>query len=318
MSAATVLTSAMSGMPALSGSGGSLAALFRNIASIMGWSIEFDNGTDIIVLKPQSYRGGQAIYYRINDTSDRGGIAPKAAKVQMYESMTDVNTGAGLCGTFCISKSYYSSSDPASWAVIGDQFGFYILTCMAYYLDQKVPAVPHYLGFIELYKDSSTSVCAGLGCADSTYSGSGNLAPLFALASAETTAIENAFIHRSSGGALGKPVCQCFNGGTHPVGRCGGSLSAGMPPYLGELLLGRPYINDGAAYTIRGYLPGLYYPCHSSGFSAIGLDNILSGSTLIVDDAIFIGGAAETNSQYSYGSYGNGNYIFDIGVGFRP
>lgn len=36
----------------------------------------------------------------------------------------------------------------------------------------------------------------------------------------------------------------------------------------GPLLITRPHINDGAAYTIRGWLPGYWYTCHS--YTAFG------------------------------------------------
>ena len=40
-------------------------------------------------------------------------------------------------------------------------------------------------------------------------------------------------------------------------------------PYVagGQILISRPHINDGAIHTMRGFLPGFYYPCHPLAFS---------------------------------------------------
>ena len=168
MSAATVLTSAMSGMPALSGTGGSLAALIRHIAPILGWSIEFDNSTDIIVIKPQSYGGGQALFYRFDDRAARGGAAPRVAEVRAYESMSDINTGAGLVGPVYISKSPTNDAVTRSWHVFGDAYGFYAGTHSANttYPD-GIPVNWHYFGFVNGVVNA-VPICVMIGCGDLT------------------------------------------------------------------------------------------------------------------------------------------------------
>lgn len=88
----------------------------------LGWEKVFA-GTNKAVYRPLDPRGTRA-FFRIDDSH------PTIARVQMYESMIDVDTGSGLAPS--ISGGYYwakSSAAPGSalyWLMIGDSRGFYL------------------------------------------------------------------------------------------------------------------------------------------------------------------------------------------------
>lgn len=54
-------------------------------------------------------------------------------------------------------------------------------------------------------------------------------------------------------------------------------------PYSGKLLYTKPYINDLTSYAMRGFYPGLVYPCHDqSGFTQLQTIDISGDSYLVV------------------------------------
>ena len=320
MSAATVLTSEMSGMPALSGTGGSLAALIRHIAPILGWSIEFDNSTDVIVIRPQSYGGGQALFYRIDDRAARGGAAPMVAEVRAYESMSDIDTGAGLIGTAYIHKSYYASTAAQKYYVVGDAYGFYLGTnpyrSIAYY---DGAYLCQYLGFLNRFFDDDTPICGLLGNRDGTVNGA---TALTWLVCQEPTGASSAYayLHKNRSGVTGISPALVKNSSHQIAGR---ALASNEDTYLfnsaytGRVFYSRPFLNDGAANTIGCFLPGLY-GLHQA-YAGVGVPDITSAPASIVpaeiDDKKFVRFTSFTcSSGDQYSAY---NTVIDIGEGFR-
>lgn len=309
MSAAIIITNATAGAPVLNGTEGSLSALFRYLAPILGWSIESDNGP-IIVVKPQSYKGGQALLYRIDDRAARGGAAPRVAEVRAYESMSDINTGLGLVGPTYVCKSYSADTVSRPWDVIGDQYGFYLSTAIPYslYYNATNTQMLHYLGFAnnELYP-SLVPVCVLFGGPDKV-SQDTDWPKMTTTFSATTASAAYMFVHRNRGGALNVPVCCCFNGGPHPIGEAFGNKDAlpAMPAYTGTLIRGRPFINNGVGHSVMDFLPGYYYPCHSSGITS--RVNIPDGSSTLLP--LYVYGADKNK--------GGGFILFEISEGFRP
>lgn len=316
MSAATVLTSAMAGMPVLNGTEGSLAALIRYIAPILGWSIEFDNGP-VIVIRPQSYKGGQALCYRIDDRAARGGLAPRTAEIKAYESMSDINTGAGLVGTIYIQKSYTANTTANAYEICGDAYGFYIHSCKVYAsaLPTKAEVIA-YIGFSDPIL-SDAPICVMLGQSDSTSLGTGYLSACAVLRDASIASTPNCFIHKNMAATLGVAASLIINGGPHPVNKSFSHYYNTMPAYDGNLVYGKPYCNDGSAFSFNSYLPGLYYLCHSyASINALNLHPFNVNNALSVDGKTFV--TADAASQTATGSYEWGFVAIDIGEGFRP
>lgn len=317
MTAPVIIKSTDANMPVLSGTEGSLSALIRYIAPLLGWEIMFDNGP-VIVVRPQSYKGGQSLFYRIDDRASRGGIAPRTAEIRAYESLSDIDTGAGLVGPVFIHKSYTANTTANAYEICGDQYGFYIHTCRAFYsADPSKAEILSYIGFSEPVNSNASPMCVIAGAADTASMGTSYAVAASVLRASSVASVPYCFVHRSLNGAnINKPVAHIHNGGPHPVTRCMGDVSAGMYQYSGDLILARPYLSDGAAYTCHSYLPGLYYPCHSfSSIASLNID-IPSGSSLVVGDNEWI--SAYISTQTTTADYGQGYAIIDIGGEFRP
>lgn len=165
MSAATIIKSTDANVPVLSGTEGSLAALIRYIAPILGWEIMFDNGP-VIVVRPQSYKGGHVLLYRFDDRAARGGEAPRIAEVRAYESMPDIDLGSGLVGPVYMHKSPMIGTTAQPYIIIGDSYGFYLFGNSAA-VNNDLPVIPNYVGFGNALFPTDTPMCVCIGSSDS-------------------------------------------------------------------------------------------------------------------------------------------------------
>lgn len=151
MSSATVITNRTAGAPVLNGVEGSLYNLISYIATQFGWDVLYRAGNKIVI-RPQSFMGGQPLCYRFDDRTARGGYAPRFAGVSVYETMVNIDTGSGRVlapGVKGVSKSTEASTTPYPYEVIGDAYGFYLRTVALQdvYIDYR-PANTHYFGFL--------------------------------------------------------------------------------------------------------------------------------------------------------------------------
>jgi len=117
----------------------------------LGWSIMLeDEDVNECVFRANS---GTRFPIKISDNRDE----PRSAFVKAYESMSDINTGYGMCPFTtdiehsCILKSSNNSgSAPIPWKIIGDDKGFWFITkaSHAQYPDniQYSFWFPHYFG----------------------------------------------------------------------------------------------------------------------------------------------------------------------------
>lgn len=316
MSAATVITSAMPNVPVLSGTEGSLAALIRYIAPILGWEIMFDNGP-VIVVRPQSYKGGQPLLYRFDDRAARGGAAPRIAEVRAYESMSDIDTGAGLVGPVYIHKSYTSDTASRRYYIIADQYGMLLATP---HVNQWVYTVAQghaYLGFLNAYSDE-IPVCSlfGNGDADSSFG--------YMVYQPEITASSKAFCfeHKNRSGQVNIPVavfCPAYQRSNYAFGNANDTTA--YPAYVpgNECAIGRPFVNDGSVYTCRGEIPGMRVLFCSEQSIAANFQDMSVAPSVITPTIL---GAGEFVRTYSRGrNVGSDcdaqSLIWDIGQGFR-
>ena len=88
----------------------------------------------------------------------------------------------------------------------------------------------------------------------------------------------------------------------------GGSVSYAMLPYPfnGQIYLNPAVINNGVAYTFRGYLPGCYHPAHNS---------------LDIEDTfteVEIGGTTYMIVQFQSYNSARCCAFFDLSANFRP
>jgi len=324
MTVATVVTSTMPNVPVLSGTEGSLVALIRYIAPILGWEIMFDNGP-VIVIRPQSYKGGQALLYRFDDRAERGGAAPRVAGVSAYESMSDINTGAGLVGPGYVSKSSSANTTARPWLVVGDQYGFYLFTDTAFFSNSS-PMNTQYFGFLNGLFSTDIPICALMGGADSASDNTYSYIGLDYFKASENVSDIYCYIHRNIDGVLNtKVTCRSasYLSGLSESGSYyamsaefaydGNATQRYMLPYpyKGNLVYFDYLIfskQGSLGFAPEAIMPGFYAHAHRSSNLPV------YPSTLTADNKTFMVKAIITVGQYYCKT---GSALIEISGGFR-
>lgn len=291
MAAPIVIRSTDLGAPVLSGVEGSLAAIIRYAAPLLDWDIIFDAGTKIVIRA----KTGSRLYVRINDTAARGGSAPRIAEVRAYESMSNIDTGAGLVGPSYLSKSDEANTNSREYIIVGDGTFFSMCHCFFEPTWTDYAYNGSYWGFgdgIKAFPFIDYSPFVLFGGADNTAFPKNLIyVNLYGTKSAF-------FLHRSvDGSQLNVPSALIANSGMS-LSYLGYTVHTGKPvyPYNGQLLLGQPVTgqgSDNASGLIHTYIPGLYDPLHSSGFT--------TASEIVSDSDTYFPFRYTYNSSYGCG-----------------
>ena len=143
--AATVLTSADAGAPDLTGQAGALYNVLKWALPQLGWTIEFDDDVNFKIAFRNDNVEGSGSYLRINNNSANHPAADnRFAQVQMYASMSDVDTGTAITPQDGVGYWLTSSSTDATarpWKIIGNDKFFYFSA------DMNGDAVRGFLGW---------------------------------------------------------------------------------------------------------------------------------------------------------------------------
>lgn len=141
----------------------------------LGWEEVFSK-TNVSVFRATDPRGTRA-YLRVDDSN------ASFARVQMFESMNDVDTGVGVApsaaGGFYWHKRQAANATGTYWVLIGDSQGFYITAAPSNGstpTSMSIGATTRYFGDIRSYRSGdawcaylsgalSSSVVIGEGCA---------------------------------------------------------------------------------------------------------------------------------------------------------
>lgn len=85
------------------------------------------------------------------------------------------------------------------------------------------------------------------------------------------------------------------------------SMNGLCPAYTGQssLLVSKALINNGAAYTARGFLPGLVVPLHPAPFEHLSIVSLADGHDYC---------AVTFKAGYISGEAGRGQFLFDMGA----
>lgn len=263
-----------------------------------GWTIEFEQANKLVLRNNPIT--GTGMYLRLDSLTTSG---TNQTYINAFETMSNIDTGLGqffssMTGTF-VSLSTATTSAARAWTLIADDRCFYFFVFR--YTDS--PGPDEYNGhslffgdFISLH-DPDPYACILYAPAHTNYSS--YLAHIQAPTSSSAYDFSNA-VARNSSGALDSHGYALIEGG----GPCGGVMGQyGAQFGQGQVLITRPYINDGVAYSIRGYMPGLYYPCHAYPYSNF--------DTPIIDGKQFI-----ALNFYSYSL--RAQALFRTDAGFRP
>lgn len=310
MAAPKVYKSTDANAPVLNVLSGSAVDLIRAICVTgygdkppLGW-VEVFSKPGVIVIRQAESAVGNRLFYRIDDTVSATWAGRRKFAIDMYESMSDVDTGIGRTGRLYVYKTSVDNTSAREWIIIGDSAGFYMQTkSNPDYQTYGVYELTYTGSGVPLFSsDAWLSIISGIPD-DDLYA---STLP-YLHGPNETTSFrkESLQIARNMAGTI-SPIRERLrlNGGFH-LQKNMGNLGP-LYPVEGQLLYTQPMLGDGIANTMRGYLPGLFCPEHSSGLSD-GDIITTDGKSLMV----LKGGA---NIGYGFEPW---TMLIDIGEGFR-
>ena len=222
----------------------------------LGWE-EVYSKTNVSVFRPTDPRGTR-MYYRVDDSGTT------QARVQMHESMTDVDTGSGVApaqaGGFYWTKKGDTGTEGVYWLLIGDAQGFYF-TCSPYgAASLAFGATTRYAGDINSYR-SGDAWCAMLS---GSLNGSGSSVD-GCMFSGSTT---GTFVVARQYHGLGSAV-SLFRKAFGESTTSGNSNALGsFPSKADNGLRLAPVLLVDADNSPRGEAPGLFH-CPQNGLAAV-------------------------------------------------
>ncbi len=237
-----------------------------------------------------------------------------------YEAMSDFDTGVIRFGPdsalnyVCFSTTYNTS--PRSWIIIGDKFGFYLMVRNNYVgidWDWTTPTATagygtefYYFGDFPSLKaaDAHNSIVTS-----STYNV--GYSYLGALGALTNTGMVGHLIPADSKGDESLKYLSPLRGTAFSAQTYSGANSLWDPednPFDDIAPISRIFLNDSASHTIRGFLPGYYFPFLSQPYAADTVVSIPYEPDL------------QLLALYLYtGVYAQqGQCLIDLGEGFRP
>lgn len=309
MAAPNIYRSTDANAPVLSGLSGFMATdLFRAVCvtgygdkPALGFEEYYPGTADALIIRsPASVAGNRPFFKITNISIDYYNDRYRRFSIQSFDSMSDTTTGAGATPIVYVEYSYYggASARNVSWDIIGTAAGFHMFFeriadgNRAWSFIGSGIAINSMDGFFNCFYGSGSN---------RSTSPLGAITPPYSLPTVATGELISS--RRSTGDAatIGTGLTIYDTG---ILGGLTGSGSASVPalynyPYNGKLLHSRPIVNDGIARSLRGWLPGLYYPQHQSG---------------LIDKQIYPDGSLFLQAYKISGGF----LLIDIGEGFRP
>ena len=246
-----------------------------------GWTREYVNATFDKAAFRNNPLTGTGFYLRVDGA---GTANAYTSNVQAFEAMTSVDDGLF---PFNASQQTMATSTAANttarpWVLIADDRFFYLviwtfITGAPGNADNMVANMGFGDGVSRYGVDSYCCLLTANGGGYGTYglvmspgNATGNLGS------------NGLAMPRKASGAAGAIMAVLIRGGGPGVADSSTAGSQGLAYVAGDqILVSRPHINEAAAYTFRGWMPGLYYPCHPMAFGqlatiTVGEKNFLS------------------------------------------
>jgi hypothetical protein len=244
-----------------------------------GWTREYVNATFDKAAFRNNPATGTGFYLQVDGA---GASVVSKQKIMGYEVMTDESTGqfpfsTAALGEFWVSNAAGTTARP--WVLVADDRFFYFTVWIG------ITAAPTNSGeyksdmlfgdIVKWYPSDAYACLLDIGQG-------GYGAGLILSTPNVTTSTYTNMPRKISGVAA--PVKPAYIIG-------GGPGSNSVPGYTGlawnsgdPVLFSRPHINNGEAYTFRGWVPGLYYPCHPyTAFSQLATLTIDSKNYLVIN-----------------------------------
>ena len=231
-----------------------------------GWTRPYINTDGTVAAFRNNPTTGTGFWLRVDNTT-----STNYAQVQGFEAMTSESAGLlpFVSTPLYMYMSTVSTTTPRPWVLIADDRLFHLIVwpgasvsgfaattighgASAMVFGDGIPLQPSDGFFCLLF--ASAVVSPGrphaYGCSWSS----------------TTTSSFNA-VARASNGISAITSCATIHGGG-PYNISLNGTDVGLPRVQGNEVFSRPYVNDSAAHTMRGYVPGFWYPCHNrSGFT---------------------------------------------------
>jgi hypothetical protein len=244
-----------------------------------GWTREYVNATFDKAAFRNSSATGTGFYLQVNGA---GAADASHSKIMGFESMTDESTGLFPFSTLALAEFFLSSTADTTarpWVLVADDRFFYFTV---WYSITDAPTNSDWhkadilFGDIVKWYPSDAYACL-LDIGPGWYGGG------FVLSSPDATSGSYPNMPRKISGAA-EPVKPAYIIG-------GGPGNNSIPGYIGmafnsgdPVLISRPHINNGEAHTFRGWVPGLYYPCHLyTAFQQLATLTIDSKNYLVIN-----------------------------------
>ena len=282
------------------------------------WTLEFDTGESTderwAAFRNNSTDGTGA-YLQVTENL----VNENYVYFMGYMTMSDAYTGSDQFPANSDQKSIAKSAGigpaysgvPHPWMIIADDRCFYFFSW--FWADARETWPPEsynfrntlamFFGDIEPLIPGD-SYAAALICDTASYAG------FLSLVTTPNVGAGLVFVPRYSAGAV---PGESETPGLHQITTgplTGYSGAIGLDyPFSGQMVIARPYLNDGTTYTMRGYLPGYYTPCHNT---LLWRDEIIT--EIAQDNMTFLGITHGIHSgAYNYESQS----LIRIDEGFR-
>ena len=279
-----------------------------------GWTVEFENAESTIAVFRNNPLTGTGFFLKVNESTSANAYT---ATINGYELMTDIDAGIGLFQfnsdqNFPISNGANATARP--WVVIADDraFHFHCHTgssaaeipingsgARAFFFGDIIPINPSDAFACLIARDSHTSGGAA------QYVDKTALNSCF-LPSGTGEAPNNMCMPRGASGAPGAVSC-CHGFGGGPASNYSGSSAYMYPQIFGAagapslepdpIFISRPYLSGQTSFSVRGWTPGLYAPCHAVRFTPYSVLNE-SGKSFLVCATYGNSGTSAGYGQY--------------------
>jgi len=254
-----------------------------------GWTREFVNATfDKAVFRPGA---GTRFFLQVDGA---GAANAYRSNILGFESMSSVDNGLGpfTSGTTpYVSTSSVANTTARPWILIADDRALYFV-CWHYATSTPDNATTYASGFF--FGDIvALNPSDNYACGISSYTSTAYTVNYGKISGSSSATGGGVSFPRNSSG-VASPIIPALVVGGGPSDNLGNVGQAYVPG--GALYIARPHVSDGVAHSIRGFMPGFYYPCHSLGsfnqFDTVSTD----GKTLLY--LTHLAGGESTQKSY--------------------
>lgn len=234
-----------------------------------GWTREFASEDNLKVAYRNDSIEGTGMFLKVDSTY--ANPLNSDSQVTGYESMSGVDDGTGvflyLAYSYIKTSNQSESTQARPWVLIADNRFFYFISWSEE--EGTVIGNKSYRAKMLAFGDIVSQYDPDpYGCFLSA-SASGQPGGYLAYMRPPSIVGGTEVFARTSDGLRLNVESNIVNGGGPCATTMGGegSLYDRENPNAYPLYVSKPYLDDGESYTVRGWMPGLHYPCHVSPFN---------------------------------------------------